>query len=871
MDEKILIGADPAAPLYTFQQDAAEIKSCACVLSSSLVGDELAIDQFMPVVYHAGYIRQKLVPVGSSGLVTSDGKQFMVYPGTGFLDKIPYGTPIWYYSNNALMGKFYMKRALRSGKFWVDITAVSAIGILDGQKHYGGIYTGQKFRDVAADIIGGAVSFSCASSGQLKSYSVILPAGRMRGDVDGDGKFTDEDKNIITSVANEEMTRDDFDTQSWDACDVNADGIVNALDAAKSRNLVSGNIKAGSVGPEITGNWTNNPNYATDTAQFFADISVSGVTASDTASITAGGTFDKIDRVECLDGAVRVYVTLCPIEDVPCTVTINRTSGSGDAASENQDVGDIQIYGWLPIASRRENLHQLLFACGVMLDKGSNGDIYFRFPDSETYKSIPDSRIFLGGSVDYMTPATAAEVTEHAWLQLATDETVTLYDNTDGSGASASTFVAFQQAPVHDLVASGNLTIESSGVNYAVVSGTGTLTGKKYTHVTKVLRKTVDDQGTEKTVSVTEATLVNIANSENVCQRVLSYYSSARTIQADVVLNGELPGDQISFNNPYNEPEMAFLSSMDVNASSFLRASCELVTGYVPSGGGNNYTQVVVLTGTGNYQFPAGTKKAVAVLISAGDGGCSGGKGKNATGSVHFDTDRKAGEGGIPGIAGSGGKILPVKLENPTGIFAYSCGTKGLGGVQDGTESSVAGTQGTATTFGPYSSENGQTSETGYVNLFSGEIYALPGRDGIAGGKGNDESGDGPNVIDHNGNVWTPGKNGASYKGDRGTGNGGYGGGAAVGANGENGGDGRVNNNGGFGGFGADGAVPLPGSSGATYGSGGDGGHGGGGGGAGGYGSGNKDASGLSNGSPGDGAIGSPGGDGADGVIVIYL
>lgn len=698
MDEKILIGADPAAPLYTFQQDAAEIKSCACVLSSALVGDELAIDQFMPVVYHAGYIRQKLVPFGSSGLVTSDGKQFMVYPGTGFLDKIPYGTPIWYKSGDNLVGKFYTKRILRTGRAYFDILAVSAIGVMDGQQHNGGLYTGQTFAAVAADIIGGGYAFSC----------------------------TDE-------------------------------------------------------------------------------------------------------------------------------------------------VAAIQIYGWLPIASRRKNLHQLLFACGVMLDKDISGDLYFRFPDSDTYKSISDSRIFLGGSVDYMTPATAAEVTEHAWLQLATDEIVTLYDNTDGSGAAASTFVAFQQAPVHDLQVSGNLSVESYGVNYAVVSGTGTLTGKKYTHVTKVLRKTVEDAGTEKTVSVTEATLVNIANSENVCQRVLSYYSSARTIQADVVLNGERPGDQISFNNPYNEPEMAFLASMDVNASSFLRAACELVTGYVPSGGGNNYTQVVVLTGTGNYQFPTGTKMAVAVLISAGNGGWSGGKGKNATGSKHFDADRTAGDGGIPGIAGSGGKILSVKLENPSGVFSYSCGTKGLGGVQDGTESSVAGTQGTATTFGPYSSENGQTSATGYVNLFTGEIYALPGRDGIAGGKGNDESGDGPNVIDHNGNVWMPGKNGASYSNNHGDGDGGYGGGAAVGANGNDGADGRVSSSGGFGGGGGNGAVPPPGSAASTYGSGGDGGHGGGGGGAGGYGSGNEDLTSLSNGDPGEGAEGSDGGNGADGVILIYL
>ena len=322
MAEKILIGADPSAPIYTFQREKTEIKSCACVLSSALVGDELAIDQFMPVVYHAGYIRQKLVPDGSSGLVTSDGKQFMCYPGTGFLDKIPYGTPIWYKSGDNLVGKFYTKRILRTGRAYFDILAVSAIGVMDGQDHNGGLYTGQTFAEVAADIIGDAVSFSCASSGQSKSYSVILPAGRMRGDVDGDGAFTVEDKNILYAVTMDEMTQDDFDAQSWSACDVNGDGEVGFLDYAKIRKLVESGSPPGGVGPEITGNWTNNPNYDTDTAQFYTDISVSGVTASDTASITVTGAFDKVERVECLDGAVRVYVSLCPIEDVPCTILI---------------------------------------------------------------------------------------------------------------------------------------------------------------------------------------------------------------------------------------------------------------------------------------------------------------------------------------------------------------------------------------------------------------------------------------------------------------------------------------------------------------------------------------------------------------------
>ena len=156
----------------------------------------------------------------------------------------------------------------------------------------------------------------------VKLYSTILPAGRMRGDVDGDGALTSDDSDCLKRY------NANWDGYEWvgsePAADVNGDGEIKNTDATMLDRIVNGvnGYTPGSAGPEITGNWTNNPNYATDTAQFYTDISVSGVTASDTASITVDGTFDKVERVECLDGAVRVYVSLCPIEDVPCTIQI---------------------------------------------------------------------------------------------------------------------------------------------------------------------------------------------------------------------------------------------------------------------------------------------------------------------------------------------------------------------------------------------------------------------------------------------------------------------------------------------------------------------------------------------------------------------
>lgn len=701
---KIYIGPNINNPMFSFEADV-DIKKLSCVLSSALSGDELAIDQLLPTVYSEVVLRVPFVPSGSSGLVTLDGKIFTAYPGDLPLEQLPYGTPIWYYSGDTLMGKFYLKRALRSGKFWVDITAVSAIGILDGQKHYGGIYTGQYFPDVAADIIGGSVAFSCTSEAQ-----------------------------------------------------------------------------------------------------------------------------------------------------------------------------DIQIYGWLPVDTRRNNLHQLLFSCGVTVTKDTDGNMVFGFPDTETVKDIPDSRIFLNGSVDHMTPATRVEVTEHAFMRLPSDTTVTLYDNTDGSGAANNTQITFQDAPVYDLQVSGSLRIIESSVNHAVVSGTGILTGKKYTHTTKIIAKESGAVGDQKAVSVTDATLVNVANSDNVAKRVLSYYASAKTIAADIKVDGEKPGDQISFSDPFGEQETAFLSSMDINASSFLRAACELVTGYIPVGQGNNYTHVAVLTGSGAWSIPEEARKKVrAVLQGGGNGGEAGLKGEDSGGDLNNNVD-PPGKGGEPGAPGLGGKILSVEADL-TGMtsIAYSCGVGGTRGLHGDTPTPA--TEGGDTTFGQYTSADGERSASGCANLFSGDIYGLTGKDGIAGGSGRENANstdDVPVTLNYRGTTYTSGPNGQTVIEDdpvRCGGIGGGGGGPAAGKDGGPGGNGNALDNngngygqGGKGGKGADAVAPPDVS---QYGCGGNGGNGGGGGGQPGQGIHSK-ANYRSEGDDGLGGAGSDGTDGAPGCIVVY-
>lgn len=728
MAGKIYIGSI-SNPLFLFEN--ANIEKCEVVLSSSLSGDELAVDQLMPTVYSAAYIRVRFIPKNSAGLITADGKEFCCYPGDGFLDKLPYATPIWYYFGDVLMGKFYSKQITRSGKTWFDILAVSAAGILDGQRHYGGIYTGQTFQTVASEIIGSGFPFSCAS-----------------------------------------------------------------------------------------------------------------------------------------------------------------------------DVAAVKIYGWLPIATRRENLHQLLFACGVSMSKDSNGDMYFCYPDSDTVKNVPDNRMFLGGNVDYLTPATRAEVTEHSFLSLESDETVTLFDNTQGSDAANHTFVSFQDEPVHNLSVTGTMTLVESGVNYAIVNGIGTLTGKKYTHTTRVLQKSTNSNGDEKEVSVTDATLVNVANSENVLSRVLSYYSSAKTTSCDLIVAGEKPGDQLSFTNPYEEAERAFLSSMDIRASSFLRASCELVTGYLPTGNGNNFTSVSVLTGSGSWTVPAGVTRIRVSVIQGGHGGHGGARGtdggelskrykkENGEREVFVPNSTEVGVGGNPGTPGTAGKVFSVTIEvTPGQVFQYYSGVGGIGGAGQTAETEAQdGTEGTHSSFGDYSSENGSIIDGGYLDIINNILYAATGQSGTSGSPGNiggqTETSEGGGVLGGKpaSGTWVDVDHSRRYSAPWKSGGGGQGGNAygSVGAAGETMVDtyetdyeNKQDSAHGYSGAdGGDGAKPIKPTTPTSIGNGGGAGHGGGGGGTGAAFWVNVSSIIISTSlgsSAGKGGDGGDGGDGAPGGIIIYM
>ena len=503
----------------------------------------------------------------------------------------------------------------------------------------------------------------------------------------------------------------------------------------------------------------------------------------------------------------------------------------------------VKLYGWLPYCqppsrSARDNLVQVLFAIGAYLGTDLNGVLRVEKLWDGIASTVSGDRMYLGGSVKTAAKVSAVSVAEHQYAPGSED--AKLYEGTAERGA----LVTFSE-PMHSLTATG-FTVLESGANYAKLSaGTGTLTGKKYIHNTRLVTETVAAGAAENVKSVTDATLVSLVNSRAVAKRLAAYYACRETISNAIVAGAERPGHVVSIYHPYDRRMVtACIESLDSTMSGTVKSNLQGVVGFVPPQPDTSqyYDKRVVLTGSGAWTVPDGVTAARYVLIGSGGGGSRGQDGaagtrKAITFSGTGSWSAGPGEGGAGGAGGAAalcGKVLQGGMGlTPGAQIAYSAGPGGTAGQAPG----EVGQAGTDTTFGTLTSADGTRPESGYVDTVTGDTLCLPGAEGVAGGDGgNGASGTGTGSSGGDTASWTGGAGaegeGGPLKNPDGTSQGSYsfggggGGGAAYGAAGGA----------------AAGSYPYDCGSGATanphpanpvgsYGSGGAGGNGGGGGG----------------------------------------
>ena len=404
----------------------------------------------------------------------------------------------------------------------------------------------------------------------------------------------------------------------------------------------------------------------------------------------------------------------------------------------------IKLYGWLPIASARDSLVQVLFAIGAWLHTDENGTLRVqKLWDGVASIIGPGSVHAANIQVKYLDPVSAVAVTEHQYI--AGTEDVTLFEGT----AQQGDVIEFDE-PAHTLTAEG-FTVLESGANYAVLSaGTGKLTGKSYVHNRRVVTRTVTEGAAKNVEEIADATLVSLVNSSAVAQRMAAYYACREQLTVDVNPAAEHAGHVVSLWNEWDKQQtLACIASRETKISGLLKSRTSALVGFLPPQPETTeyYDERVILTGSGEWTVPEGVTSLRVVLVEHGADGLDGSSGASG-GSVSLivtDTEAKpggtwsrqpgaGGAGGAGGEGGLGGRILSADLNVFSGtVFAYSADT--------------------ATTFGTLSAQNGSRSDAGFTDPVTGDVFGKKGDDGSAGG-------DGGGGGSANGSNFNPGENG---------------------------------------------------------------------------------------------------------------
>lgn len=587
---------------------------------------------------------------------------------------------------------------------------------------------------------------------------------------------------------------------------------------------------------------------------------------------------------------------------VPCVVKTN--------------LQDVQIYGWLPIASRRDNLAQILFAVGAWIRDDLDGVLHIeRLWDGYT-ANITQAQIYQGPSMSYGAKVTQVVVTEHQYVQGG--EEVTLFEGQSQQGD----IITFSE-PAYNLRASGFSILESNA-NYAkITAGNGALKGSAYIHNTRQVSADVSQAAEPNVVTVSDATLVSLVNSSDVARRLAQYYACLDTFDGDILPGQQLDGNVVGIYDPFDRQVVqACLKSLDITVSGTLKATVSALVGFKPPQVEDSQAldERIVLTGSGTYQIPDGTTLVRYVLISGAQGGHCGKKGGDVgtSPSVSWSDPTwgdqyrgcglaDGGAGGEGGAPGAGARILEGTLDiSDITSIPYNCGVGGQGAVFDPDD--PEGTPGSDTILGAATTAGVQAPEAGYTDPITGEKYGGIGDQGIPGGKGAGKAAEvttvddetvqlfdpAESVTDEDGNTWSGGltetdtddpdrvamemreNDGARIWYSRG-----LGAGAAAGTNGSGPGPEasvsvRSSSIVATAASGLDGATPtLTPKKPAQYGKGGRGGYGGGGASSGGLAIGSTDSSdytvSITAGTGGIGGNGGPGGPGGDGCIILYI
>lgn len=159
------------------------------------------------------------------------------------------------------------------------------------------------------------------SSIQLKN--IILPAGRAKGDVNGDGVIDHNDAAFV--MQNVVGSKELFGVDLW-AADMDGDGEVREIDATLILDYIAEDFSnISDILYDYYGNWTwDNVKH-----RYYYDVVIENITSSYSATLLMDKIMDQsiVIEAECMNGFIRVYVTCVPVVDINCSIVYSSVGG----------------------------------------------------------------------------------------------------------------------------------------------------------------------------------------------------------------------------------------------------------------------------------------------------------------------------------------------------------------------------------------------------------------------------------------------------------------------------------------------------------------------------------------------------------------
>lgn len=210
----------------------------------------------------------------------------------------------------------------------------------------------------------------------IRAESIIIPKGRMRGDVDGDGKITQNDIYQIQQHSTGSITLTGADL--WCA-DANGNGSVTSADGLIINTYLEGGSSALTKTPTFADYYNSWTYVKVDdlTGYWTTEIPIADLTTSNNVVVNICETFPmgQFYKAEVSTGTVKIYATTPPITDIPAIVVISSGSGKGSIPSyapESEPEIFWATYDNTPVAIIKE-----AWDAGKLIKvKRNNGNVY---------------------------------------------------------------------------------------------------------------------------------------------------------------------------------------------------------------------------------------------------------------------------------------------------------------------------------------------------------------------------------------------------------------------------------------------------------------------------------------------------------------